>query len=731
MTPTPNDTSLGERELDVMAVLWEIGSGTVQEVKDKLSAPLAYTTVLTIMRNLEAKRFVTREEEGRAHRYFPRVQQKTAQRNALSRLVSELFHGSPSALLAHLVDNHDVSSDELQALAKQIKQGKKPAADMKPRKTRRCQMIAAWMMGSVLFALLLFVAAFAVERALRSTGRATRMPWAFALAAAVVWPFAAPFVITLPPDATVTVLGSQPVDPEVLAGSISAGAASVSWSARIETALLVTWLLLTVVMVVRLILAAQALRRITDAAKREHLDGEDVLITNALGPAVIGLWTPRIAVPEWFLGLDSSLRRVVLRHERQHCESRDPQLVWLASVAVAIMPWNPAVWMMSRRLRLALEIDCDSRTLQDQTDTRMYSQLLLLIAQRQSGYPLASMLAESNSHLRRRITAMQMTPLRKPTVRVLVFTGVAAGAIVAACSPRIASDLAGPGEKPISMLAAKKEAEYHKPGTVFFESQVEKPVVAAPGSSGPKYPADLKAQRVQGSVLAMFVVDEQGHIDSASIKVLRTDHPGFEAAVREALPSMRFLSAEIGGRKVKQLVQQPFSFALAGDVVSRKPINGAWVNTAFVSDSALKQPAVLLASTGTPPASAQSAASLKPSATSQPPASSQPRPPVVQNGAYFESQVEKPVSAAPGSPGPVYPVDLRTQKVEGTVLASFIVGVDGKAEAGSLKILKSDRQEFSDAITAALPKMRFVPAQIGGRSVRQVVQQPFSFSISR
>ncbi len=131
---SPQDTSLGDRELDVMAVLWEIGSGTVQEVKDRLGAPLAYTTVLTIMRNLEGKKFVTREEEGRAHRYFPRVQQRTAQRNALSRLMSELFHGSPSALLAHLVDNHDVSSEELQARAKQIKQGKKATPDIKPRK---------------------------------------------------------------------------------------------------------------------------------------------------------------------------------------------------------------------------------------------------------------------------------------------------------------------------------------------------------------------------------------------------------------------------------------------------------------------------------------------------------------------------------------------------------------------------------------------------------------------
>lgn len=114
------DAGLGERELDVMAVLWETGSGTVAEVRERLNAPLAYTTVLTVLRNLEAKRFVTREEEGRAHRYFPRVPQKAAQRSALARLVTELFQGSPHALLAHLVDNHDVSADELRTLAAKL-----------------------------------------------------------------------------------------------------------------------------------------------------------------------------------------------------------------------------------------------------------------------------------------------------------------------------------------------------------------------------------------------------------------------------------------------------------------------------------------------------------------------------------------------------------------------------------------------------------------------------------
>lgn len=114
------DRSLGERELDVMAILWAHGSGTVSEVKRRLGAKLAYTTVLTILRNLEAKRYVRHEAEGRAHRYFPRVAQGAARRSALTRLIDTLFHGSPGALVAHLVDEQELSAAELQKLAAQL-----------------------------------------------------------------------------------------------------------------------------------------------------------------------------------------------------------------------------------------------------------------------------------------------------------------------------------------------------------------------------------------------------------------------------------------------------------------------------------------------------------------------------------------------------------------------------------------------------------------------------------
>jgi BlaI family transcriptional regulator, penicillinase repressor len=117
---------LGDRELDVMSVLWLHGSGTVGEVREWLDADLAYTTVLTILRNLEAKEFVSHEEEGRAHRYFPRVAQRTAQRSALSRLVDKLFEGSPEELLTRLVDDHALSSGELRRLARRVSEhGKK------------------------------------------------------------------------------------------------------------------------------------------------------------------------------------------------------------------------------------------------------------------------------------------------------------------------------------------------------------------------------------------------------------------------------------------------------------------------------------------------------------------------------------------------------------------------------------------------------------------------------
>ena len=107
---------LGDRELDVMAVLWRRGPATVAEVRDELSDPLAYNTVLTILRNLEAKRFVTHTAEGRVFRYAPAVREQTVRGHALSRVVDKLFRGSALSAAAHLVEDESLSTEELREL---------------------------------------------------------------------------------------------------------------------------------------------------------------------------------------------------------------------------------------------------------------------------------------------------------------------------------------------------------------------------------------------------------------------------------------------------------------------------------------------------------------------------------------------------------------------------------------------------------------------------------------
>jgi protein TonB len=96
----------------------------------------------------------------------------------------------------------------------------------------------------------------------------------------------------------------------------------------------------------------------------------------------------------------------------------------------------------------------------------------------------------------------------------------------------------------------------------YFEFQVEKQVQQIPGSGNLRYPDMLRSANVEGEVLAQFVVDTTGRAEMNTFKVLKTSHDLFTNAVKAALPNMRFYAAEVGGRKVKQLVQMPFQFAL-------------------------------------------------------------------------------------------------------------------------------------------------------------------------
>lgn len=105
-----------QRELDVMSVLWDRGPSTVAEVRKALDDELAYTTVLTVLRILEEKGYVGHTTEGRAHRYRPLVERAAAGESALRRLRDRLFGGSPELLLTRLVDDEDLTEEELRRM---------------------------------------------------------------------------------------------------------------------------------------------------------------------------------------------------------------------------------------------------------------------------------------------------------------------------------------------------------------------------------------------------------------------------------------------------------------------------------------------------------------------------------------------------------------------------------------------------------------------------------------
>jgi predicted transcriptional regulator len=108
--------SFTDRELDVMAVLWARGSGTVAEVREALTDDFARTTVLTVLRTLEEKGYVEHVAEGKAHRYAPAVEPDIAGRSALARILDAMFGGSHEQLLAQLVSDRKIDPAKLRKL---------------------------------------------------------------------------------------------------------------------------------------------------------------------------------------------------------------------------------------------------------------------------------------------------------------------------------------------------------------------------------------------------------------------------------------------------------------------------------------------------------------------------------------------------------------------------------------------------------------------------------------
>jgi bla regulator protein blaR1 len=414
-------------------------------------------------------------------------------------------------------------------------------------------MMLSWITYALVIGALLALAAAALDRVARAHGWPARFLWAGVIATSVLWPIATA-LRALRPTLASPIIPFSVTLPDV---HVVGGASAPGFAAVVERSIAIAWVLASALLLGRLVADIAILRRLRRRWPVREIDGLSARLTTDIGPAVIGLRSMELVIPEWVLSFDESLRALVLRHEEEHRAARDPYLLIGARLAIAVLPWNLALWYAARRLRLAIELDCDARVLRAHPSPRRYGMLLLAIAQRRTTAPtaLAPMLSEPTSHLERRILAMRSGQFRSARLTTLIAALAAAGVVALACSVQPDTPTSSPASKAPTASPANKTSAY-------FEFKLSKEAKLLPGAPAPRYPDALRRANVEGSVIAQFVVNPDGSPDVRSFKVVKSTDPQFIAAVKDALPSLRFSPAEVKGHKVRQLITMPFMFSL-------------------------------------------------------------------------------------------------------------------------------------------------------------------------
>ena len=328
----------------------------------------------------------------------------------------------------------------------------------------------AWIAYTVMVTLLLAGAALAAEGSARLRRASTRWIWALAIVAAPLLPLAISTVsIQVPaglaPEATSAPVALRETTRPALSPSewIAMPMASVDSGMPNDRLVQRLWAAASLAIILALAVGAIALQLRKRRWARQAVAGVDVLVAPDAGPAVVGLVRPRIVVPAWLLESPPLQQSLVIAHEKSHVDARDPQLLAFAIAVLALMPWNLTLWWMVRRLRHAIEVDCDTRVLRGGHDVRAYGEVLVDVGQRQSGYlGAAAAMAESRSLLEQRIRLMLRSPGRKGRAAGVLLGGVALSMAA------IAAQVAPPPES-VASLAPRQQIDLPASRLVDYE----------------------------------------------------------------------------------------------------------------------------------------------------------------------------------------------------------------------------------------------------------------------
>ena len=411
--------------------------------------------------------------------------------------------------------------------------------------------MTVWILFSLLTAALLTAAAASLDLLVRSRGRPTRGVWFAAMVGSVLLPLArlvAPEVATAglaePLGTAVVVLGGL---------TVGSGAEAAEFPAALVFA--AAWALVSMGLALRVAVSWISARRLLQAAEPRTLHGESVLVTDHAGPALIGVRRPRIVLPRWALDA-SDTSAWILRHEREHLCAGDTRLLAAAYGLLVLIPWNPFLWIQQRRLRLAVECDCDARVLgTGARPIRAYCELLLAAGSkgRQQMVPVVA-LSEPRSFLERRIE--RMTERRGDAAPFLV---VVLGAMAAlALSIAVLMPWSGAPERAVTPTEAvdMRTGPTFTPYTIAPRLKNRQEVMAALQA---EYPPLLRDAGVGGTTNVWFFIDETGSVQDVRVQK-PSGHTALDGAAVAVARIMEFEPALNRDRPTPVWVAFPITF---------------------------------------------------------------------------------------------------------------------------------------------------------------------------
>ncbi len=418
-----------------------------------------------------------------------------------------------------------------------------------------------WLWYTAVVGAALSLAAFAAEGASRSLGLSGRWAWIGALAGSIVLPLASRLGLT--GAGGVRVLPPLPASaPAISLPVFAVGEGGPRGPGFWTLAVIAAWGVGSAAALAWLAVSALRLRRARRGWRRSEVDGQVVLVSTSIGPAVVGWLRGDVVLPEWALGLTPPRRRMMLRHEAEHLRARDPLLLLAGRLLAAALPWSPAAWLQLRRLRLAVELDCDARVLRADPDVRGYGGLLLEVGRRHRAPGITTAaLSEPKTFLELRLEAM-LQRTRGPRLRRAAML-VAAAAILIGTAMCAQDPTRVPAPRATTVAAPSADTLRDTPGGPTFTPFTVQPTLKNREDVGAAliryYPPLLKDAGIGGMAGVWLFVDADGEVAKTTIG-RSSGHAALDSAALAVARTMVFTPALNRDRKVPVWIQLPIVF---------------------------------------------------------------------------------------------------------------------------------------------------------------------------